>query len=398
MACPSLSTRWQMLGALVLMATAVAVSACSNSTGNSAAVQPLAKRASGSLPISFMYYLRIDDPNGSNTAVTGINDAGKIVGTYSVAGSGTNVITQSFTATGSGATYNFVGNNYPQPRDNGPVQTGTALVAINPGATSTPTVEAGWVVDPGSFTYTLGLLNNQGLWTLLHPFTGGGEDGSCGSSLMELNGINDAFDAVGVYERKQTTTKNSPCVDQAFEAKPDEDLSKIQLGSGFQSSAATGIDDPGASGSDIVGWGAQAITHGEGVGWYEKAGSTTPTVITIPNAVSVKALGINADGEIVAGSYSEGAAATTYGFLCSAPCGSSNTFQTPINPCSSNGCSDIVVYGINDKNDICGSYMDSNGQQHGFVGVPRTAKTLHRRETQSHSPGSLKASSAGSNI
>jgi hypothetical protein len=391
---PFLSARWQTLAALVLAGSAVAVSACSN-TDTSAAAQPLARHASELLPYNFTYK-SVDDPNGSNTAVTGINDSKDIIGTYCVICGGSNPIDQSFTGTPTNlGNYTIFGDNYPQPFDIGTyaLVTGTDLVAISPGATPTPAVEAGWADNPGEFFYTLGLINNQGLWTVLHDFDNGGGEKSKAMPCkkMELNGINDAYTAVGFY------TKGNGCstyVDQAFEAV-GEKFTEIPFNSslGFHNTVATGIDDPNMSGSDVVGWGTLPLPKPPTEAWFEQRGGA-PVIFTIHDHVSAadRALGINADGKIVVGSYSVGS--TTYGFLCTAPCDASSTFQTV----SAFSSSDTVVYGINDSNDICGSYVDSKGQ-HGFVATPVSgSKPLRQHQVQSHSPPSLRASSAGPSL
>jgi hypothetical protein len=386
MICPFLSARWQTLAALVLAASAVAVSACSNATTN-AAVQPLAKHASGPLPYTFTYH-SIDDTSGTNTAVRGISDSQEIVGTYSMA-VGSTSITQSFTSTPDPSkTYgSFVSVNYPQPVNTAsPPSTGTDLVAINPGAMAVPTVEAGWVVNPGGFDYNLGLVNNQGLWTALHDFG----EGSASCKEMELNGINDADTAVGFYHKETGIA----CVARAFVAKPGENYSDYEPVSSFSASVATGIGDPDTNGKvDVVGWGVQpssAVT----VGWYQPKAGGALIIIKIPNHTSapVQALGINAAGNKIVGSYTVGN--TTYGFLCTAPCKYSTDFQT-IQPFSS---PDTIVYGINDNNEICGSWVDPlTMKQYGFVATSQ-AKRLRRRAEQSHALRPLQAPSAGPSL
>jgi hypothetical protein len=394
MICPFLSARRPTVAALVLAVSAAAFNACSN-TDTSAAVGPLTKHVSGPLSLTFTFQ-KVDD--GTDTAVTGINDSQEIVGTYClsacVISSLSNRITQSFTSTpsGTGLYGTFVGDNYPQPVDAGDIDTSTYLVAINPGkvATAQP-VEAGWAVEPGNLFFTLALVNNQGLWSVFHTFPSGGEDGKSECRIMELSGINDSYDAVGYYTKHNGTTSKCPTTNrrnQAFEASPGEGFKEIQLPASFSfsNSAATGIDNAG----NVVGWGDQSAST-QMVGWYypKPLSGGIPNEIAIPGEpkASVVALGINGDGETVAGSYS--VASRTYGFLCTAPCKSSSSFQTGINEC---GNCNTFVYGINDTNEICGYYIGVDGNQHGFVA---TSSPLRRRAGPSHSSRSLQASSAG---
>jgi probable HAF family extracellular repeat protein len=79
------------------------------------------------------------------------------------------------------------------------------------------------------------------------------------------------------------------------------------------------------------------------------------TAITIPDAVSTVATGINNDGDIVG--YSTDSAGDTSSFLL---VGSSlTTYQFPDG-------SDTQALGINDSDQIVGSYLDANGVMHGF--------------------------------
>lgn len=377
MICPFLPAPRRTLAALFLAASGVALSGCS-STDTSAAVKPFAKHVSGSPSFTFTFQ-KVDD--GTNTAVTGISDSQEIVGTYCLSACTTSkAITQSFTSTpnGSGVYGTFVGDNYPQPIDTGDTDTSTYLVAINPGKVATSnTVEAGWAVQPAGLFFTLALINNQGLWSVFHTFPSGGEDGLSLCKVMELSGINDSYDAVGYYTKhngKTSQCKNSSRVDQAFEASPGEGFQEIQLGSEYGSSVATGIADTASKVTRVVGW---AIPSGSSqmVGWSKSSytGTGGVTKITIPSAPTapVQALGINAAGTTVVGSYT--VSGKTYGFLCDWPCSSTSSFQTGIKECDS--CA-TVVYGINDSNEICGYYIGVDGHQHGFVA---TSNSLRRR-------------------
>lgn len=394
MICPLLSARRLGLAA-VLLVSAIAVSACS-STGTGATgqpLQPLAKNAPGSLPISFNFVLV---NAGANTAATGINDAKEIAGTYS-SSSATNTVTQSFTSVYKNGQYStFVGNNYPQTSYGAALDTSTGLVAINPGTTaSAGTFEAGWVVNPGDFhggktsgggtsvyNWTGGIANFGGLWTILHRY-GAQEELKGPCVVMELQGINDQHEAVGFTENT-ISTKSKTCLDYPFLVKQGEDFHPIKLSSqSFSSAAATGIDKNG----NIVGWGIESKT--KTVGWYMSSTTGAVTLITVANSPVTQALGINGNGTAIVGSYADGA--KTYGFLCIVtttpqPCSSSADVQTGITGCD--GCLDSYtsVSGVNDTNDISGYYIADTHDQRGFVGIAQGSKPLHHRAVQSHSP------------
>jgi hypothetical protein len=389
MTCPFLSPRW-ILAALVLAASTVAFSACSN-TDTSAAVQPLVAK-NASLPSGFNFQ---DVSAGASTAVTGINDSQEIVGTYTMT-SASNSVTQSFTSTPNtaGLYKTFVGDNYPQPYYGAPLSTSTDLVAVNPGTTTANTFEAGWVVNPGGFgkkaTYTLGLVNYEGLWTVLHQF---GPEGSVTTSsdcrLMELQGINDSNEAVGYYETNNTSPPG--CGEQAIKVLSGENVSNIQTGSLLSSSIATGVDDAG----NIVGWGVKlGSSPTTAVGWY-KPKSSPLVAISVDNSTFTRVLGISGNGVTIVGSYS--VSGKTYGFVCevspSSPCSSSADVEAGITACTSYCYT--VVSGINDDNDICGYYVPAHATQQGFVATPKIAKLLRRRAAQSRPTRPLQQFSAG---
>jgi hypothetical protein len=81
------------------------------------------------------------------------------------------------------------------------------------------------------------------------------------------------------------------------------------------------------------------------------------TALPIPDAVSAAATGINTAGDIV-GFFTNGAKHTSSWLLT--PSGQLITYQFP-------GGSDTQALGINSKNQIVGSYLDSKGVMHGFV-------------------------------
>ncbi len=352
---------------------AFAAGACSN-TATSTAVQPLSKHGVSAQNISWTFY-QVDD-TGSNNAVTGINDAEHIVGKYSEHPTTTlyKIVNNSYIGIPqTSGSYTFHNDNYP----NAVESTITALSPKGPGYSSS--VEAGWLREPGHLTKIApyppyGVVNNQGLWTVMHMHLG--ED-LCTPppQAMELSAINDGQTAVGFY-----TEHSQGCADEALEVSIGEQYTEITP-SGYYSAAAGGINDSG----HVVGTGMM-IKSGPTFAWYLPSGTDTAGVKTLSGlpGVPMPQISINSS-DVIAGSYTESGA--THGFICdwdknSNPTCSSN--QTVKYPCGSScgAADDTIVYGINDSEDICGSYVDSGGHQHGFVGIVQPSR---RRALQSHS-------------
>ncbi len=371
----------QILVAVLSAMCAFAASACSN-TATSTAVQPLSKHGVSAQNINWTFY-QVDD-TGSYNVVTGINDADHIVGKYSEHPTTTlyKLVNNSYIgipqAPGS---YTFHNDNYPNAVE-------SAITALSPkGPGYSSSVEAGWLREPGHLNKyapypPFGVVNNQGLWTVMHMHPG--ED-SCDppNQAMELSAINDGQTAVGFY-----TEHSQGCADEALEVSIGEQYTEITP-SGYYSAAAGGINDSG----HVVGTGMM-IKSGPTFAWYLPSGTDTAGVKTLSGlpGVPMPQISINSS-EVIAGSYTESGA--THGFICDWDKNSNPTcssYQTVPNPCGGCGgaADDTIVYGINDSEDICGSYVTSDGHQHGFVGIAQPGR-LRRRAVQSHSARSLQS-------
>ncbi len=374
----------QTLAPLAFAGSAFAVGACTN-TATSSAVQPLSNHVTPAKTITWAF-TKVENTTGSNYAVTGINDAGVIAGTYTAKPVSTTTyksVTNSYIAVPqSSGTYQFTNDNYPYAVESN-------VSAINPDANATATmIEAGWVLEPGHLNNSppypaYGVANNHGLWSVMHPHPG--EDQCSNSSeKMELLGINDAQTAVGFYT-KTPTSKGNCTTDVAFEVTPGGNYNSIlpSLSSDYSSSMATGINDN----NDTAGL---AMTSSKAVvAWYLCSGSQgTLEVLKVPgiqfspqNPISINGSCKNSS-EMIAGSYTD--TAGTHGFVCNpnaknnSQCSSYETVPDPCGGCGSNK-HDTVVYGINDSNDICGSYFDSDDVQVGFVGIASGSVTLRRK-------------------
>jgi hypothetical protein len=378
MARSFLLLRWRTVAAIAFAASAVTASACSNSGTN--AIQASPQQRIANQTISYSYY-KVDYPNASGNEVTGINDLQEIVGSYSPNGSSDSI--SSYTSTPNPTTPGtygvFTDASYPLAD-----KSNTYTWAISPGTTPGPSLEAGWALKVGGFaSSTWGIFNNQGIWTVMHPDH---NEKNCAPSatVMELLGVNDAGTAVGYY----TQTPPYLCtITTAFEILSGESMVDISGLGSYYASEATGINDQ----NTVVGWG-KTTASSVPVGWFKKNRVPPAPMPFLSGAVTVIPFGINNSGMIV-GEYTDGSK-NSHGFVYTPPPGSgSGVYQTIDFPCT--GCSnaETIVYGINDGNAICGSYVGKDSNQHGFVAIPQQGP-LRRRAAQSHSPRSLPAFSA----
>jgi hypothetical protein len=341
----------------------------------STAVQPLSKHGVSAQTISWTFH-QVDDTgsNRSNYAVTGINDDEHIVGTYKAP-----PLTKTYTAvtnsyigtphgTGTSLSYTFTYDNYPNAVESN-------ISALSPKAGSSASVTAGWLREPGHLDLKApypvrGAVDNHGLWTVMH-FHPGEDPCEPPHQALELLGINDGETAVGFY----TDTKIF-CKDQALQVSKGEQFSTITP-TGYYSAAASGINNSGA----VVGTGSFG-QNGPTSAWYlaPPPGGTVETLSGIPGIQSEAEISIN-NSNVIAGSYTQ--SSETHGFICfwnlstNPQC---NSYQTVPNPCGGcGGAADhTIVYAINDREDISGSYVGSDGLQHGFVGIAKSG-ALHRR-------------------
>jgi hypothetical protein len=119
---------------------------------------------------------------------------------------------------------------------------------------------------------------------------------------------------------------------------------------------ATGINAAG----DVTGF--YNGPHSGGTRSFVRIGTKVIT-FGAPNSGNTTAFGINNNNEIV-GSYviGTGAAAKTHGFVRSA-----GSFQTVDDP---NGIGTTIINGVNDKGDLVGFYTDTLGNTDGFLAQP----------------------------
>jgi hypothetical protein len=281
-------------------------------------------------PIPFSFQI-VDDPNSNQNQVNGINQLRKIVGTYG-GGQASNIY-KSYTAQSPYAS--FRGLNYPGQ--------GTVITSA-----SSNRIQAGYVIEPNGQSGTYGLVRVGGvLTTMADPAEGNGAD-----AVTQFLGINDSGYVVGVYV-------NASGIEVPFEADiASESFVDLTPPGNIGNAAATGISGKG----DISGW---ETTSSGAAGFLLKAG--TYYTFQYPGAQQTYALGLNWSDEMV-GDYID-ASGMTHGFLLIGPTkgGSAEDWQSIDAPNAAQG---TWITGINNHHDICGYYVDSSGNRHGFVAVP----------------------------
>ena len=282
-------------------------------------------------PIPFQFKI-VDDPNSKFNQVTGINQLSKVTGVWG-GGSGSN-ISNSYT---SQPPYTkFRGINYPGAQ-------GTFVTSL-----SSNKIIAGYVIDPNNLGGIWGFVRVNALWTLL-------EDPSEGTNInavTEILGMNDSELAVGFY-------LNASGVKVPFELNvPNESFTDLHPIGVAGDAEATAINGKG----DITGW---ATTSAGVKGFFLQAG--TYYSFSYPGATGTYATGINWSDQIVG--YYVDADGVRHGFLLIGPSkgGGQQVWQSVDVPGAVYG---TVVNGINNHHDICGSYIEASGTQHGFVAVP----------------------------
>ena len=146
--------------------------------------------------------------------------------------------------------------------------------------------------------------------------------------------------------------------------------------SGNSFSRVTDPSDPGASLT------AAAINnHGDVAGFYSDAAGKTDgflktaggqfTSLAFPGASATNAFGVNDNDEVV-GTYTDGTgnSATAHGFTWTPGSG----FATVDDP---HGIGATTINGVNDRGDLVGFYTDAKGNTDGFEGAPLVTSAAH---------------------
>ncbi len=338
----SLPFRLYAWTAAMLAFFALALAACngpSSSLSSPGSALPVSQFPASSsatpTPIPFSYKT-VDDPNSNQNEVTGLNQLDKIVGSFG-GGSGSN-IPESYT---SEPTYQkFRSTNYPGAQ-------GTFATSV-----TSNKIVAGYVLSPPQLTGIWAFVRASGVWSLHKNHHEG--TGNC--AVTELLGINDSKIAVGFYE----IDSGSGCKDIPFELNVQTEQFTDLKPPGAVQAAATGINGKG----DISGW--ETLSSGKTVGWFAQTG--TYYQIAYPGSNDTQATNLNWQDQIV-GSYVDSAG--THGFILTYPTagGAKRLWQVIGEP---KAAGITVVTGINNHDDICGFYKDSNGNYDGFVATPQS--------------------------
>jgi len=391
---------------MLLIANAVLLNGCN---GNNGPFAPQTRLGAPQLTSENYKWYSVNDSNGAENEVTGINDSDDVVGNYTskanlsssggdcsrgyttgehggacsdcplphgteaVGGINWSGYTAQLQAGGYG---HFAEVDYPDAE-------WQYLYGISDRATSSKaTAEVGCLVyfggSSGDTDGSWGVVNNGGLWSVItkHPNSNSCHyNGNKGRDAVgELLGVDSATgEAVGYYNQYNSSTKGASCLLAPWLDNEGDNTKKITLVgtsvSQWSDIEATGITSQNATSTPtIVGTATtQAITSGikRQVGWYVTyTGSNSPTVLTYPGSKSTAVMGTAWIGSkpAIVGWYVDGSKAT-HGFVYDGP---ATTQWTKID--EPNAAGYTVVSGINSEGDICGWYVDAGGVYKGFVG------------------------------
>ena len=266
----------------------------------------------------------------SSTNIYGVNDSGQIVGSYATVSRG-----------GLTTFHGYYGTTATQATVNGP----TGLVS-----TTNPFTEINKINNAGAYVGDY----EAGVGGLDQPqgFTGyAGTVVSTATANSLALGINNAgttvgqiFDASGTFSQSYVQTSGGA-------------LTTFGL-TGFGTSLATGINDAGV----IVGTAAVDSTTGPTVSYVRSAGAVPAfSFLNIAGALNVYAQGISNSGVIVGAYDTAQSGGALTGFMAFNGVETDIVFPT---------AASTQVNGINSLGQIVGTYTDSAGALHGFIGAP----------------------------
>ncbi|HLY01437.1 MAG TPA: hypothetical protein VKR56_02965 [Candidatus Cybelea sp.] len=323
------------LASMGLMVVALGLVACNGSGLSSGGALP-ARAGAGAVPATSVSptpygfsFQTVDKPGTDYNRVTGINDLRQISGYH---GSGS----ASDPAVGYRAAPPYVQMQFLHVEYPGSLNTYAM-------ALSNDFLCVGYFLSNQVGDHTLGFVKDHGLYTSFkNPKTPLGPD-----TVNELLGVNDYDAAVGFYT--DGSGKN-----HGYELYVTQGKYADLTPSGFDSTEAVGINDPG----NIVGFGESSDKTIQG--WIYLNGVYKN--LLYPNSVSTEALGINYQNQVV-GEYTN-SDGTTHGFIVTSPTGAKPIWQSIDEP---EAAGTTVVTSINDRHAISGSYVDSVGTTHGFT-------------------------------
>jgi len=305
----------------------------------------------------FKFYT-VDYPHKSPNRITGIADNQEIVGVYGT--SRTQNPYHSYTSQyDSRQPYSkFQRDDYP----NSPI---TYMASISV-AHSGNSIQAGYVITPGDLHGNWGVINSNGLWTLIRRHRG---EGHC--HMMELFGSNIGNDfAVGFYWQDDSPPSG-------FCSKHTQYITEVRPGEGFHDFPQVTGRNPVAEGVTKSGW-LLGITDSSGSeptqGWTKMycKGCRKGTQVKYWNYKndrhsSTQLLGVN-DSGVAVGTY-QNANGSWHGLIAT------NLFSISKQPKwqsidePDGNQTSTVISGIDNSGDICGWYTGTDGRTHGFVAI-----------------------------
>ena len=200
-----------------------------------------------------------------------------------------------------------------------------------------------------------GFVDNNGVLSLVDDPNGVGKAGG-GMTVEQLLGVNDKDKAVGFW-----TDANGNNHGFTYDIG-SKSFAEVNI-TGFASTTTTAINNAGDIAGFVVGAGGNDVS-------FIKEGSTIDWLTGPTGAVSVQALGLNNEDQVV-GSYTD-AAGAMHGFLFDEQSKTYATIDATQNPMKGPGAM-TVLNGINDKGQIVGFYLDANNNTDG-LGVTFSVK------------------------
>ncbi len=278
-------------------------------------------------------FTALDDPAGTATYISGINNLGQVVGYYR----GSNNHFDGFLYTpGVG----FQTLNDPQ----GTGSSGTTPTGIN---------DLGQVI--GQYN-TAGNFDFSSLYTAAGGFTN--LDGANGPYIPGVSGINASGQIVGTNQSNQgyLYTPGTGTAGGSFTLLNDP-----------LAASSTPTSPAGVNSSDqVVGiYTAGGLNHG--FLYTDGAYMTLDDPLAAASFNATFANGLNDAGEVVG--FYQVANGNTDGFLYT-PTGGFTTVNDPL------GVGDSEIYGINNSGEIAGTYYDAAGVTHGFLAMPSAAPAV----------------------
>lgn len=329
---------------------ALALSACANLSALNPTPRTLAPSARHTVA-GFTFYT-VDYPGKHPNRITGIAKNREIVGVYG--NNGSQGPYHSFTALyGSGSTpyAQFEPDDFPNSES-------TYMTSISLPPNSSSVIQAGYVITPADLQGTWGVINDKGLWSLVRRNRG---ERLC--HMMELFGIDAAYDAVGFYWADNSRSGDCAKYTQySVEVVPGEGFHEYPHVTGAFP-VATGINRAGllVGSTNISGSGAsKGWTRGQADSYKYWNFENKSRESTLMNGMN--------DAGVVVGTYKD-LTGNWHGLIVT------NLFSQTKQPVwqsidePDGNQSSTVISGIDPLGDICGWYTGTDGLIHGFVGI-----------------------------